>query len=41
MSSDARAPLAASGDSAPPAATQVAVAGAAFVGDPAGALYWP
>jgi DNA ligase-associated metallophosphoesterase len=42
VSSDqARAPLAASGFPQPQAAAQVLVAGAAFVGDPAGALYWP
>jgi DNA ligase-associated metallophosphoesterase len=39
-SEKACAPLAASAPQ-PQAATQVAVAGAAFVGDPAGALYWP
>jgi uncharacterized protein len=40
-SEKACAPLAESGGRQPQAATQVAVAGAAFVGDPAGALYWP
>jgi uncharacterized protein len=40
-SEKACAPLAASGGPLPQPATQVAVAGAAFVGDPAGALYWP
>jgi DNA ligase-associated metallophosphoesterase len=37
----ARAPLAAGGADQPQSATFVEVAGAAFVGDPAGALYWP
>jgi hypothetical protein len=37
----APAPLAASGREAAQAATQIEVAGVAFVGDPAGALYWP
>ena len=42
MSSEkACAPFAEGGSRQPQAATQVAVAGAAFVGDPAGALYWP
>src|SRR5260370_32008190 len=42
MSSEkACAPLAASASHHPRTATQVAVAGAAFVADPAGALYWP
>jgi DNA ligase-associated metallophosphoesterase len=40
-SDKARAPLAAKGGPEPQAAAQVVVAGAAFVGDPAGALYWP
>jgi DNA ligase-associated metallophosphoesterase len=40
-SEKACAPLAASGARQPQAETQVQVAGAAFVGDPAGALYWP
>jgi DNA ligase-associated metallophosphoesterase len=35
------APSAESGGRQPQAATQVQVASAAFVGDPAGALYWP
>jgi uncharacterized protein len=35
------APLTASGAHQPQTETQVQVAGAAFVGDPAGALYWP
>src|SRR5260370_14291811 len=42
MSSEkACAPLAASASHHPRTATQVAVAGAAFVADCAGALYWP
>src|SRR5260370_31049823 len=42
MSSEkACAPLAASASHHPRTATQVAVAGAAFVADPAGAFYWP
>jgi DNA ligase-associated metallophosphoesterase len=42
MSSErARAPLEQHAGAQPQAATQVLVAGAAFVGDPAGALYWP
>ena len=41
MSEKACAPLAVGGGHQPQAATQMAVAGAAFEGDPAGALYWP
>ena len=42
MSSErARAALATSASHQPQTATQVAVAGTAFVADPAGALYWP
>jgi uncharacterized protein len=37
----AQAPLAASGREGVQAARQIEVAGVAFVGDPAGALYWP
>jgi DNA ligase-associated metallophosphoesterase len=40
-SEKACAPFAEGGGRQPQAATQVQVAGAAFVGDPAGALYWP
>jgi uncharacterized protein len=40
-SEKACAPLAGSGSQQPQTATQVQVAGAAFVADPAGALYWP
>jgi len=40
-SEKACAPFAESGGPQLQTATQVAVAGAAFVGDPAGALYWP
>jgi uncharacterized protein len=40
-SDKARALPTASGGPEPQAAAQVVVAGAAFVGDPAGALYWP
>jgi uncharacterized protein len=40
-SEKACAPFAESGGRQPQAATRVQVAGAAFVGDPAGVLYWP
>jgi DNA ligase-associated metallophosphoesterase len=40
-SEKACAPVAERGGRQPQAVIQVAVAGAAFVGDPAGALYWP
>jgi len=41
VSSEACAPLGRYGGLQPQTATQVAVAGADLVGDPAGALYWP
>jgi DNA ligase-associated metallophosphoesterase len=41
MGDKAFAPLAAKGGPEPQPAAQLVVAGAAFVGDPAGALYWP